>query len=182
MKRFWIVFFLLGLAGCRSEDPGQVQDLGAITVRAPGAWRIETPSSGMRRAQYALPGQGGAGDASLVVFYFGPGQGGSVQANLERWFGQFEQPDGGPTRDVAMVSEKEVAGMKVTIADVSGTYAPSSMGPMMPAGEPEPDYRMLAAIVDTPAGFYYFKLTGPEKTVGHWEDEFGRFVGSIRKK
>jgi hypothetical protein len=55
----------------------------------PEAWIEETPSSGMRRAQYRVTGE--AGDGECVVFYFGPGQGGDAQANAERWAGQFEQ-------------------------------------------------------------------------------------------
>ena len=46
----------------------------------------------MRVAQYGLPGP--AGEATLGIFFFGPGQGGSVEANIERWFGQFKQEDG----------------------------------------------------------------------------------------
>ena len=136
----------------------------------------------MRKAQYALPGQAGEADASLVVFCFGPGQGGSVEANLERWYGQFKQPDGRTSSEVATSSEKMVDGMKVTLADVNGTYAPGAMGPFMPAADPQEKYRMLAAIVDSPQGFYYFKLTGPGKTVAHWEKAFGQFVERIKKK
>jgi hypothetical protein len=39
----------------------------------------------MRVAQYQLPAaEGDTEAASLVVFYFGAGEGGSVQANLDR--------------------------------------------------------------------------------------------------
>src|ERR1039458_6942236 len=53
-------------------------------TRGPG------PSSAMRLATYFLPAS--AGDAErpeLAVFWFGPGKGGSVDANVERWFSQF---------------------------------------------------------------------------------------------
>ena len=137
----------------------------------------------MRQAQYLLPKQGeDAEDATLVVFYFGPQGAGAVDANLDRWFGQVKQPDGSPSKETARVEKKTVAGMAVTIADVSGIYTPTAMGPMMPAGKPKPDYRMLAAIVESPKGAYYFKLTGPEQTVAHWKGTFDRFVERIRKK
>src|SRR6187549_732359 len=62
-------------------------------VAQPG-WVSETPATSSRKAQYRLPhASGDSEDAALVVYYFG-GQGGSVQANLERWAAQFEQPDG----------------------------------------------------------------------------------------
>ncbi len=186
-KRFVFVavccFCLAGLIGCEEEKEGRVQDLGAISVRIPEGWTIEPPSSRMRKAQYVLPRQGqDPEDASLVVFHFGPGQGGSVEANLKRWYGQFRQPDGRPSGEVARVTRKTVSGMRVTAADVSGTYAPAAMGPMVPAGEPKPNFRMLAAIVESPQGPYFFKLTGPEGTVGHWKGAFDRFIESVRKK
>ena len=82
-----------------SDDEGR-QSLKGISVSVPDGWVI-VPPSGMRLAEYALPGIGNeqnAADASLTVFYFGPNQGGSVEANIERWYGQFSQPDGGSTK------------------------------------------------------------------------------------
>ena len=183
----WYVFAagfglcLAGLGGCGGEGEGQ--DLGTISVRVPEGWMIEPPSSRIRKAQYVLSGQGAdAEDASLVVFYFGPGQGGSVEANLKRWYGQFKQPDGRSSEEVARVSKKTVSGMQVTAADVSGTYAPAPMGLMAPVGRPKPNYRLLAAIVESPQGPYFFKLTGPEGTVGYWKGTFDKFIESVRRK
>lgn len=172
------------LAGCGGDDLGPVQDLGAITVRAPLAWKSEPPSSGMRKAQYALEkAKADEENASLVVFYFGQGQGGSVDDNLDRWYGQFSQPDGGASKDRAKVAKRTVAGMPVTIADVAGIFSPGSMNPMMPHGPPpKPGYRMLAAIVETSEGPYFFKLTGPLQTVEKWRESFDRFVDRIQKK
>jgi len=175
---------LTALIGCGEGDVGPAQDLGAITVRAPSAWKAETPASGMRKAQYRLPkAEGEAGDAELVVYYFGQGEGGSVEDNLERWYGQFQQPDGSASKEKAKVNRRTVAGMPVTSVDVGGTYAPGSMNPMMPHGpEPRPGYRMLAAIVETAQGPYFFKLTGPEKTVESWRGSFDGFIDRIKKK
>ena len=174
---------LLQLQGCSQEKWGQPQDLGSITVRAPDVWTVEEPTSPMRKAQYLLPrAEGDAEDASLIVYYFGPGQGGSVEDNLERWYGQFLQPNGSLTKDRARVNRQTVSGMPVTTADMSGTYAPSAMGPMMPAPDPRPNFRMLAALVESPQGVYYFKLTGPEKTVERWKGTFDRYIGRIQKK
>src|SRR6185369_2986306 len=46
---------------------------GDLTFKAPDGWTSEPPSSSMRAAQYRLPGE--SGDANLVVYYFGQGQG-----------------------------------------------------------------------------------------------------------
>lgn len=154
---------------------GQRQSLGGLSVALPAGWRSVPPSSSMRKAEYVLPGQG-RGDASLIAFYFGPDQGGSVEANIERWYGQFSQPDGRPTSEMARRREKQVAGMPATLVDISGTYT-AGMGS---AQGPQPGFRMLGAILGTPAGSFFFKLVGPDQTVTRWASSFEEFIDSAR--
>lgn len=132
----------------------------------------------MRQAQYRLPRlEGDPEDAELVVFYF-QGQGGSVQANIDRWVGQFSKADGSPAADLATVTQKEAHGIPLTVVDVSGTYR-GSAGPMMAPAAPKADFRMLAAVAETSGGPWFFKLTGPVKTVAKWEASFHAFLQSI---
>lgn len=145
---------------------------GDLTFKTPDGWMSEPPSSPMRVAQYKLPGE--AGDASLVVFYFGQGQGGSVEDNFDRWIGQMQQ-----TRDKAKTDKLTVNSMAVTLLDVSGTYSGDMMGGTQ---TPIPNARMRAAVVETPKGRYFIKLTGPEKTVTRWDDAFMAFVNSAEFK
>ena len=135
----------------------------------------------MRQAQFLIPRTEGDGaDGELVVFYFGPGQGGSVDANIDRWVGQFGQPDGSSSKDKAKTTRSEASGMAVTLVDLTGTY----QAPIMP-GAPEhhngPGYRLLAAVVETPQGPWFFKLVGPEKTIAKWSDTFVQFIKGIKK-
>src|ERR1700704_1901997 len=59
---------------------------GEVHYKAPEGWVVEKPSSEMRLAQYKLPkADGDSEDALLIVYYFGPGQGGTPEANIERW-------------------------------------------------------------------------------------------------
>ena len=44
-----------------------------------------------------------------------------------------------------------------------------------------PDYRMLAAIVETEAGNYFIKLYGPAKTLGAQADAFRAMVESLKE-
>ena len=90
----------------------------------PDGWETVQTSSRMRLAQWALPGDGDEA-AEVVIFFFGPGQGGGVEANLARWFSQFEQPDGSSTKDQASVTKREVNTLRLTIADMRGTYIAS---------------------------------------------------------
>ncbi len=155
---------------------GDRASLGGITVPLPAGWRVATPSSSMRVAEYELPAS--SGSATLAVFHFGPGQGGSVQANIDRWIGQFQQADGGDSRSKARLWNEEVAGMKISLVDLSGIY---SVGPMAGgSGEPQENYRMLGAIVESAKGPFFFKLTGPEGTVQQWEESFSSFIKGVR--
>src|SRR4249920_3351365 len=59
---------------------------GDLRFKAPDGWTTEKSSSSMRVAQYKLPKvEGDKEDASLVLYYFGANQGGTAQANIDRW-------------------------------------------------------------------------------------------------
>lgn len=158
---------------------------GELSLKAPDGWKSERPSSGMRVAQYQLPAaEGDAEAASLVVYYFGPGQGGSTNANIERWIGQMQQPGGQSSKDSATTENTTVNGLKVTLLDVTGTYTGGDMGGMGggSAAGTKPDYRMRAAVIDTPKGAYFIKLVGPKKTVDQWDQAFQQYLHSAEFK
>lgn len=181
MKRLLLISPLVVSVLLASQ--AETKNLGTITVKVPAGWKSAEPKSPMRKAQFALPkAEGDREDAELVVFNFGAGQGGGVQANLDRWYGQFKQTDGTATRDKAKVTKKKIDGMEVTIVDVSGTYvAPKQIGNPAAGTYNEPNWRMLAAIVPAPESDYFFKLVGPAKTVAKWAKSFDAFVNSVKK-
>jgi hypothetical protein len=155
---------------------------GDLRLKPPEGWVSERPTSSMRVSQYQLPAADGDTEAaSLVVYYFGPGQGGSVDANLERWIGQMQPPDGRPSKDKAKTETTTVNGMKVTLLDVAGTFAGGDMGGGG-AGQSKPNFRMRAGVIETPKGAYFIKLVGPEKTVARWDQAFQEFVRSAEFK
>jgi hypothetical protein len=150
----------------------------ALTYTTPQGWIARPPSSSMRVAEFVLPHvPGDTADAELVVYYFG-GEGGSVEANMQRWIGQMRQPGGGSSQAAAKRAVRTVNGLKVTLLDVSGTYT-AEMRPGSAEHHDNPDYRMRAGVVETPKGPYFIKLVGPAKTVGRWERAFDRFVDSL---
>ena len=155
---------------------------GDLRLKPPEGWVSQRPSSSMRVSQYQLPAADGDTEAAaLVVYYFGPGQGGSVDANLERWIGQMQPPDGRPSKDKAKTETTSVNGMKVTLLDIAGTYAGGDMGGGS-AGQSKPNFRMRAGVIETPKGAYFIKLVGPEKTVARWDKAFQEFVMSAEFK
>ncbi|MFH1572710.1 MAG: hypothetical protein ABIG68_01935 [Acidobacteriota bacterium] len=172
------------LAPMRAHDPAARPAAGApnapLQFSAPADWVAETPASSMRQAQYRLPRVvGDLEDAELVVFFF-QGQGGSVEANIERWIAQFARPDGSPPSDAARTERHQVNGIPITIVEVSGTYMASS-GPMLSEVQAKPQFRMLAAVAEAAGGPWFFKLTGPEKTIARWEKSFFTFLDTLRQ-
>lgn len=151
----------------------------AIRFDAPKEWTTQGSTSSMRVAQYALPrAAGDTEDAELIVYYFG-GSGGSVDANLDRWLGQMEQPDGRPSRAIAKTSTMTANGLKMTLLDVMGRYV-AEISPGSAARHNKPGFRLKAVVIETPRGPYFVKLTGPEKTVARWDTAFDGFLKSAR--
>jgi hypothetical protein len=145
---------------------------GEIAWDLPASWQMVTPSSTMRLAQAVIPGDAGPGE--LVVFYFGPGGGGDVEANLARWVGQMELAPGTEASREAF----DVGGYRVTLLEVAGTLKPSGMG--MGPSEPVPGSRMLAAVVEGPGGPWFFKATGPDATLAAARDDYRAMLESVR--
>jgi hypothetical protein len=157
------------------------QEAGGLTWTSPKEWELQQPRP-MRAATYRIPSAKGDTEAAeLAVFYFGQDEGGSVDANIQRWVGQFQKPDGGALTDKDFKRKKEtLAGFPVTTLDVKGTYGGG--GPMMGMNASKPGYRLLGAIVEGPRGSVFFKLTGPEKTVASAEKPFRKLLESVKKK
>jgi hypothetical protein len=150
--------------------------LGYVT---PQGWQKQPVASSMRVAEFTLPrADGDSEDAVLVVYYFG-GSGGSVDANLQRWVSQMQQPDGKPSAGVAKKETRTVNGLALTLLDVSGTYV-AETAPGSTERHNKPNFRLRAGVIDTPNGPYFIKLTGPSKTIAKWDRAFEQFVASLK--
>ena len=146
---------------------------------APAGWVSKPPSSAMRVAEFTLPrAAGDAEDASLTVYFFG-GQGGSVQANIDRWIDQMAQPDGKPSKSVATTSALTSHGLSVSVVDVTGTYF-AETSPGSAEHFNKPGFRLKAAVVETSGGTYFIKLIGPKATVTKWDPAVDAFLKSVR--
>lgn len=153
-----------------SPSPASAQ-AGELAWTKPAAWKEGKSASAMRKATYVVPkAEGDAEDAELSVIVAG----GSAQANVERWEGQF----GGAK---AKTSQKNPNGVAVTLVEIEGEFAGG--GPMMGGGsEKKPNWMLLGAIVETGGGqSYFFKLTGPKKTLEAARKDFDALVESLKK-
>jgi hypothetical protein len=172
---FWIVALV-----AYAEDEASTIALagGQLQLKAPATWVRKKPQTAIIEYEFAVPAsQGDTTDGRLTVM----GAGGGVDANIDRWYGQFTQPDGGSTRDRAKVKKIKAAGDDVHLVDISGTFR-DQRGPMAPAVE-RPKYRMLAAIIITKsAGNYFVKLYGPERTIADQEKAFVAMIEGLAHK
>lgn len=152
-----------------------------LKYEAPKDWKSEPVKSSMRVAQYMIPrAEGDTQDGQMIVFHFGPGQGGPTDMNIERWRNMFSTEDGQPVgADGAKVEKKQVAGLNVTTLDVSGLYNDPMM---MQSGGTRIDgqARLLAAIVETPGGPYFFKAVGQNRTISAQVENFNSLVESVK--
>jgi len=151
---------------------------GELRWTAPKEWSEVAPSSQMRRAQYRLAAVGSdREDGECVVYYFGAGQGGDAQANIRRWVAQFSGPGSESPRTI----EIKAGGLDVSRVEVGGTYSPSPMSLMGgPPPQPKPGYILLGAIVPGPDSNWFFKCTGPEKTMKANRDRFDALLRSLQ--
>jgi hypothetical protein len=171
--------YLAAFQTAASQTP---QSGGELKYKVPDGWIVEQPASKMRVAQYKLPkADGDAEDASLVLYYFGQGQGGSTSDNIDRWINQMPQPDGHPAKERARSETISINGLKVTMVDVTGTYS-AEMSPGSGTFYNKTGFRLRAAVVETPKGSYYAKLVGPEKTAAKWNQSFTDYVKSFEFK
>jgi hypothetical protein len=144
----------------------------------PAGWK-SAPAQPMRAATYTIaPAAGDSAAAECGVYFFGVGQGGSVDDNIERWKGQIQGPGGKPA--TAQVAKRKVRGLTVTTIDTSGEY--SGMGGPMAGGRPVPGYRLLGAIVEGPSGNVFIKFAGPAKTIAANEQKFEQLLASLQRE
>jgi hypothetical protein len=168
----------------RQTDPRTLEKLpdgsfalGPFSIKPPADWKAKPTTSSMRAAVFELPAPAGA-EAELIIFYFGQGGAGSVDGNLNRWLDQIRQPDGKPSRDVAKIEKTKFGGQDASYVSVSGRYVAMAM-PGADAADKE-GQTLLAAIVDSPTGPYYFKLVGAKATVDKQAAAFRKMLESLK--
>jgi hypothetical protein len=167
------VFCLLLSAFALAADSG-----GGLRWNVPPGWKAEAQRP-MRLATYTVAAAAGDSEAGECgVYYFGAGQGGSVEANLDRWIGQFQQAGGKPSREAAKIDQRTIHSLKVATVDVSGAYTGMG-GPLAQSGAPKPGYRLLGAIVEGPQGSIFLKFTGPAKTVAGNQAAFEKMLATF---
>ncbi len=167
-------FFVAPSPVLRAED--ETIKVSEFTFSYDKPWVRQQVASSMRAGQFLYEhSEEGLENVELVIFFFGAGGGGGVQANIDRWLGQFE---GTPE---SKTEEREMGDRKVVFLTAKGTYMETMAGAGPFSGAPKtakPDYTMLAAILPSEQGDVFIKVTGPTKSVDAMKDAYEAFVAS----
>jgi hypothetical protein len=179
-----ICLLLVSINGSSAQDkpdPGITLAEGKVVLKTPKEWVRKKPSNRIVEHEFETPPVEGDKLPGRITAM---GAGGTVQANIDRWIGQFAQPDGKSTKDKTTVQKLKVNGQEVHYVDIPGIYKDSPGGPF--SGTPavmRENYRMLGAIIVTEkSGNYFVKYYGPKATVTANEKLFKEMVDSLQVK
>lgn len=142
-------------------DNAQRATVAGVTFNVPNVWTPTTPSSAMRKAQFAIPPSvEGERGGELAVFHFGAGQGGDAQSNINRWLGQIDRDPGSPL----MRARHTVNGLTITEIGATGSLRPSAMGTGPTA--PQPGSMFYGLVIEGgPEGALFIRITGDRGTI-----------------
>jgi hypothetical protein len=152
--------------------------VGDMEFTIPSKWRIEPVESPARGGQWRVPPLHGEGEGGeVVVFYFGPGIGGTAKENVEAWIGTMFNSEGHPA--AAEVKHRTVNGFKISQVVIFGTYNQvvllSGVPPVLKS-----NYGLMGAVIENPGGNIYWRFTGPEPLVTANLPLFNKVIESVR--
>lgn len=150
--------------------------IGSAKYDVPKSWKRQQTGRRFRVAAFALPlAEGDKDAAEVIVFHFGKGQGGSVEANLDRWKKQFRERE-----NEDKVETIKAGGMEMTVLDMTGTYL-YRPAPFVQEVTPRNGYRMVNAIVPLPKdGPYFIRMVGPKNSVAAQVEGLHKMLTTIQ--
>ena len=172
-SRFVLVSTLFAaLTGLRAAEAPATFRVSEFTFTRPANWEWVESASAMRKAQLTVVDEKTKAKAEVVFYYFGPGNAGGTQANIDRWFGQFVEPR---EKINAKTEDVTVGKHKVTYVSAEGTYKSG-----MPGGPQTPmaNYALLGAIIEASEGSVFVKMTGPKELTQSATADFKKMVES----
>ena len=167
---------ILALSAARSVA-AQATTLSLLDYHTtvPTKWTPRAPSSTMRLAEYVVPTDA-QGSAEVVVYFFGKGQGGNVDANLARWKAQFSTSDGSAVPETIL--RDSTGAFPITFAEYRGNYR-RGIGTGS-ADSVRTGQTLIAGIAETPRGTLFIQLFGNSARVAAEKPAFLQFVRGLR--
>jgi hypothetical protein len=152
--------------------------VGDLEFTIPSKWRIEHVESPARGGQWRVPPLHGEGEGGeVVVFYFGPGVGGTAKENIEAWIGTMFNAEGHPA--AAEVKHHKTGGLAISQVVIFGTYNQVVSLPGVPPVL-KSNYGLLGAVIENPQGTIYWRFTGPEPLITANLPLFNKVIDSVR--
>jgi hypothetical protein len=169
--------FLLSLLGALAMTvvgADETFKAGSFNFQKPASFKIKSQGGGMRAAELEYAGDAGK-KAEAIFYFFGQGQGGGTQANVDRWLGSFQEAK---DKINSKVDKKKAGSGEITYVEAEGTYMSG-----MPGGPktPQPGTKLLGAILESPNGDVFVRMTGPVATVKSADADFRKMVESAFK-
>jgi hypothetical protein len=163
---------VLGLSqtGLADETPATLK-VGEFTFTGDKQWTAKETPRTMSAGGLTLTIESGKLDADF--YHFGKGQGGTIDANVARWRGQFkEQPE--PAKETFTFGDQ-----KVHIIKLEGTFLQGA--PFGPKTEVK-GQAMLGAIIESTEGHVFVKMTGYSKAITAAGEAFKKLCSSPFQK
>lgn len=145
-----------------SDDPAS-----AIAYDLPEGWEKLRPT---RERLFDLRPAGDAEASCYLTFL--PGGGGGLEANVNRWIGQFGgEPLSG--EEIAALPKHTMLGREATLVELQGSFAGMD-------GAARPGFALLGLILSDASGGIFLKFTAPSARVAEERENFLRLAGSLR--
>ena len=173
-------FAILALAlSASADDKGTPVELAGLKATAPADWKAAEKLGAMRQNQFTLPKADGDKDDTDVSVFVTPGNGGGMDANLERQRKKFEPAKGKDKLEEALDAKFKVGTFDAQYLDIKATYLKKPF-PMAQTGTPTPGYRMIYVIFPGKTDLVSLWLLGPEKSVEKNKTAFDAWVKSFK--
>jgi len=159
----------------RGEEAGAKPIVvGPFKFALAAPWKESATPGPMSQGTIELPGKDGAPGLTASFYHFGPGQGGALDGNIQRWQGMF-QPSPAATTER---EEMDFGQAKAAVVSITGTYTGSRFSPEK---EPRVDYTLLAVVLPSAEGDVYVRLVGPAAGVSAAKEEFKKMLATAAK-
>ncbi|MDF1753957.1 MAG: hypothetical protein P1U89_14335 [Verrucomicrobiales bacterium] len=170
MRSATLSILTIAIAGvtlfCGAEEKAPIK-AGEFTFSYNDSWVRQAVTSSMRAGQLTYKqSDEKLKNVDVVFFYFGPGGAGGVQANIDRWAGQFVGEAETNTE------KKTVNNREIVYFTGNGTFEDSMGGPFSGNKVQKENYSVLAAILPSDNGPVFLKMTGPAESVAAAKEAF----------
>ncbi len=177
LKHPLIKFFTLWAITCLAT-PASSAIQASLTYDKPSDWVLAESNNEAVVARFIVPRvEGDSEDAECVLLSFAEEEI-SSEEKLEQWTKQMLQPDDRPSEELSTTTSYDVQEMKVTIIDVPGIFSPT-VHPNSKMRYYKRGFRLKAAVIESSGRLIFLKLTGPDRTVTHWNTAFSQLLDSI---